>query len=148
MSTDHAISSIALSRLKVARISDVNDPFELFAVNCIKPQVRKALKSFKAIHDADKGVLPHGNTIPEGVQQLLFVTKFAHWSYEEEVRAIVELEHAVKEGTLYFWPWSEQLQLKEVILGPLCCLSLEQVSSRCAQAAHRAKDAASRQKGS
>ena len=139
MSADHGISSIALSRLKVARISDVNDIFELFAVNCINQQVRTALKAFKATQDAKLGLLcfseqwknpvlwshyadshrgiclgfdihsslhptkvqyvtkklrvdpdecgaPHGIAIPEEVQELLFVTKFTHWSYEEEVR--------------------------------------------------------------
>ena len=77
--------------------------------------------------DPDECGAPHGIAIPEEVQELLFVTKFTHWSYEEEVRAIVELRHAVKEGTRYFWPWSKHLQLKEVILGPLCSLPVEQV---------------------
>ena len=33
----------------------------------------------------------------------------------------------MKEGTRYFWPWSKHLQLKEVILGLLCSLPVEQV---------------------
>jgi hypothetical protein len=40
---------------------------------------------------------------------------------------IVELEQAVNEAPLYFWPWSKRLQLREVILGPLCSLPVEQV---------------------
>ena len=179
-SAEHAISSIGLSRLKVARISEVNDPFELFAVNCKKKQVRRALKSFRDIHDArlgflsfskswknpvlwshyadrhrgvclgfeiapslqpkdiqydteklriepDKGVLPYGNTIPKDVQDLLMVTKFAHWAYEEEVRVMLELARAKREGSLYFWPFDEQLRLRDVILGHRCSLTLDHV---------------------
>lgn len=178
---DYAISAIALSRLKVGRISEVNDPFELFALNSMKQPVRKALTEFKEIHDARTGLLcfseawknpvlwshyadrhrgiclgfdidaaldpmkvqydtdklrltiddtvnPSRAAIPKDVQKLLFVTKFAHWAYEQEVRVMVELEEAIKEGSLYFWPFSEQLRLKEVVLGALCSLPLERVS--------------------
>jgi hypothetical protein len=48
--------------------------------------------------EVDEGVLPYGNTIPNEIQELLFVTKFEHWPYEQEIRVIVELEKAVREG--------------------------------------------------
>jgi len=50
----------------------------------------------------------------------LLCTKYAHWEYEEEVRVFVKLDEAIAEGTLYFWPFSNDLTLGEVILGPLC----------------------------
>src|ERR1044071_6999084 len=56
-SAEHAISDLALGRLKVARFAEVNDPFELFALNCNKKQVRKALNSFREMHDAKLGLL-------------------------------------------------------------------------------------------
>lgn len=180
-SADYAISAIALSRLKVGRISEVNDPFELFALNSMKQPIRRALTQFKKIHDARTGllcfseawknpvlwshyadrhrgiclgfdigaaldptkvqydtdklrltiddtVIPSRASIPKDVQKLLFVTKFAHWAYEQEVRVMVDLGKAIKEGSLYFWPCSEQLRLKEVVLGALCSLPLERVS--------------------
>ena len=60
------------------------------------------------------------NLIPEDIQKLLFVTKFSHWSYEEELRVLVELTHCVKVGDLYFLRLSEALRLRQVILAPLC----------------------------
>lgn len=54
---EHAISDIALSRLKVARFTDVNDPFELLAVNFRERPVRKTISSFKAALNAKKGLL-------------------------------------------------------------------------------------------
>lgn len=41
---------------------------------------------------------------------------------------MVDLGNAIKEGSLYFWPFSEPLRLKEVVLGALCSLPLERVS--------------------
>lgn len=58
--------------------------------------------------------------IPEELQQLLMVTKFRHWEYEDEVRRFVQLSEATKEGELFFWPFDEKMSLHEVILGPRC----------------------------
>jgi hypothetical protein len=57
MSADHAIQAISLRRLKVVRFSDANDPFELFALNCIKPDVREALTAFKREQGRLQGML-------------------------------------------------------------------------------------------
>ncbi|OGP84144.1 MAG: hypothetical protein A2Z08_00640 [Deltaproteobacteria bacterium RBG_16_54_11] len=54
---DHAISDIALGRLKVARFSDLNDPFELISVNFRERQVRKIVRNFKSAFDAQTGLL-------------------------------------------------------------------------------------------
>lgn len=40
---------------------------------------------------------------------------------------ITPLNDCEKEGTLYFIPFSSTLKLTEVILGPLCSLSLQKV---------------------
>lgn len=175
-SADHAISNISLHRLKVARLSEVNDPFELFALNCMKVELRQALAAFRNIQDRRIGLLSFSeswkspvlwshyanghkgiclgfdikrNFGVRGIQKVryedsklrllgddpspvigpelqddLFVTKFRHWSYEEELRAFVELSRATKEGGLYFWPFNGDLRLREVILGHLCPVSL------------------------
>ena len=60
------------------------------------------------------------STIPNEVRQQLLVTKFKHWNYEEEVRAFVSLSKAVKERGLYFYPFGNELSLREVILGHNC----------------------------
>lgn len=70
---------------------------------------------------ADK---PNLARIPDALRELLFVTKYSHWSYEQEMRVFVKLEHATKENGMYFYPLSDDLRLKEVILGHLCPTSL------------------------
>ncbi len=54
---DYAISNIGLSRIKLARFSDLNDPFELLAVNFRERQVRKAVRDFKNTYDSHTGLL-------------------------------------------------------------------------------------------
>jgi len=60
----------------------------------------------------------------EFAKDLLF-TKYEHWRYEEETRAIVKLDHATIENGLYFYPFDERLILREVILGPMCEIPIE-----------------------
>src|ERR1051325_180704 len=56
-SQEHAISSISLCRLKVARFSEVNDPFELLALNSRKQAIRQWGKSFKQESNKKTGLL-------------------------------------------------------------------------------------------
>jgi len=56
-SADFALSNIALSRLKVARFSDVNDPFELLALNFRVRGVRSKVRRFKTSHNDLTGLL-------------------------------------------------------------------------------------------
>jgi Protein of unknown function (DUF2971) len=56
-SAEHAISSISLRRLKVARFSEVNDPFELLALNSRKKEIRQWAKSFKEEYNRTMGLL-------------------------------------------------------------------------------------------
>lgn len=56
-SAEHGINSISLSRLKVARFSDANDPFELMAFNTHKRDIRRLLKRFKASQNSRMGLL-------------------------------------------------------------------------------------------
>jgi len=56
-SAEFAISSIALGRMKVARFSDLNDPFELMAITFRERQTRRLVRSFKNAYDSHTGVL-------------------------------------------------------------------------------------------
>jgi hypothetical protein len=158
-------------------LSEVNDPFELRALSCMKRELRRGLDRFRESQDTRLGLLSFserwkspvlwshygsghkgiclgfdilstfgvrglqrvryeaerlqalGNdSVPTGLsedlKQLLFVTKHRHWAYEEELRVFVELSQARKEAGLHFYPFSDGLRLREVILGHLCPLSL------------------------
>jgi Protein of unknown function (DUF2971) len=56
-SIEYALSSIGLRRLKVARFSDVNDPFELLALNFREQRIRKIVRDFKSTYDSHTGLL-------------------------------------------------------------------------------------------
>lgn len=57
-STEYAISDIALSRLKVARFADVNDPFELLSLNFLRGKhLRQATMAFATAHNEQAGML-------------------------------------------------------------------------------------------
>jgi hypothetical protein len=51
----HAISNLSLRRLKVSRISELNDPFELFAADLLNPKHLKAFSKFRDQLDKTKG---------------------------------------------------------------------------------------------
>jgi hypothetical protein len=50
-------------------------------------------------------------------------TKYSHWRYESEVRCFISLDEKDKDANLYFLPFSEQLAIKEVIVGHSSSLS-------------------------
>jgi hypothetical protein len=59
------------------------------------------------------------------VKQLLF-TKFAHWSYEDEYRSYVSLDKS--EDGLYYADFSNNLVLRQAIVGPESTISRFQLS--------------------
>ncbi|MBT6339602.1 MAG: hypothetical protein HOJ48_09950 [Desulfobacula sp.] len=54
-------------------------------------------------------------------------TKFSHWQYEEEVRALFDFNECTMENGLYFFGFSDVLVLREVIVGARCDVSLEEL---------------------
>lgn len=174
---EHGISDISLQRLKVARFSEVNDPFELFAASFHQRPNRKLLRRFKDSYNSENGLLcftanwtnpvlwshyasrhqgiclgfdiksekletveykydrlknifndeEDPNAIPPRLEGLLRRTKSDLWKYEDERRVFIRLSQANVERGVYFWPFSNDISLKEVILGPLNDLSLESV---------------------
>lgn len=57
----------------------------------------------------------------------LIRTKFTDWSYEDEYRIFIELAKLKEEAGYYFLDFSPTLQLREVILGMNCDLSVERL---------------------
>jgi hypothetical protein len=56
-SAQHGLIAVALGRLKVARLHDLNDPFELTAVILRDKRTRSALKEYKSEYDRKNGLL-------------------------------------------------------------------------------------------
>jgi len=57
LSKENALSDMALSRIRISRYSDLNDPFELLAADMGKPAIRKAMRSMKDHLDRETGIL-------------------------------------------------------------------------------------------
>lgn len=66
------------------------------------------------------------NPISQIFMQKLLYTKFAHWSYEDEYRLYVSLND--QENGLYFVPFSEELSLRQIIVGAESAVTRAQVS--------------------
>ena len=168
--SQYALSNIALRRIKISRFSDLNDPFELLAVDLSDRQQRAAFRETKEQLNKDRGLIcfskswsnpllwghyaerhtgiclgfdvpdkllaeviyaenpmkisvdPKTNRprLTERVMNRLLRTKFADWRYEDEVRLFVGLDHDTVESGCYFYSFSDDLVLREVILGPRC----------------------------
>lgn len=57
-----ALSDIALQRMKIARLGELNDPFELLAADLSDPHLRTVLNSVKRQLGAENGVLCFSKT--------------------------------------------------------------------------------------
>ncbi len=76
---------------------------------------------------AELGKNPDLANIDPDLQESLLRTKSSGWQYEDEYRRFVRLSDAFKEGRLCFLPFGPDLELAEVVLGPLCAHSLQSV---------------------
>ncbi len=65
--------------------------------------------------------------LPEKLKKQLLYTKSANWSYEEEYRALINLKDTNTENNLQFINLNKDIELAEVILGPLCQESISKV---------------------
>lgn len=164
LSRKWALCDLKHRRLKVARFSDLNDPFELRGVQLEDRAQRKRLDRWCKRIAGEYGLLCFSSTwhnpvlwshyagahrgmclgfeVPDcllrEVQYLntrppledlsenghppssLFYTKFDSWAYEDEYRRIVRLRDAHMEGTNHFWPFDEDLRLRQIIVGARC----------------------------
>ena len=173
---------MALRRVKISRFADLNDPFELLAVDLADPRYRRAFREVRDELNQSTGLIcftkswenpvlwghyaeKHagvalGFEVPdhipiqaiyakrptkipinastgrpvleEPLMKRLLRTKFWDWKYEDEWRVFVQLDHSTKESGLYFYDFSNELRLEEVILGPRCALPIDRVRSMVA----------------
>lgn len=76
---------------------------------------------------AELGDNPGLANIDPVLQEALLRTKSSGWQYEDEYRRFVPLTDAFKEEKLYFLPFGPDLELAEVVMGPMCGHSLQSV---------------------
>lgn len=167
------IQDLQRRRLKVARIADLNDPFEMIGPMSRDREIRATFEMIKAVFSAYIGVtcfskswsnpvhwshyadghhglclgfdVPdtllrrvtyHKNRIsidlsalksglPSAMRELekLLTAKYAHWQYEDEVRSFVSFSQCRSERGRHFLPFSNAMDLKEVIVGHRCALT-------------------------
>lgn len=173
----HALSNIALRRIKISQFADLNDPFEFLGADLRDKVLRKAFRATKDELRKDKGLLCFSRSwenpvlwshyadkhrgvclgfdvrdelldpviytdkpmkVPrdpktkqskpsEEFMRALLYTKFIDWAYEEELRVFVQLDNDTIESGLYFHPFSRDIKLREVILGPRCELPINSI---------------------
>jgi len=70
-----------------------------------------------------------GRELNEDSMQKLLFTKFEHWAYEEEYRVYIRLEEQDAASNLYFKNFDNNLVLQEVIVGPMCDTTYNDVIS-------------------
>lgn len=172
-----ALSNLALRRVKISRFADLNDPFELLAVDLKDKEHRKAFRETKEELNSTKGLICLSRSwsnpllwghyaekhtgmalgfdvnskqlaeviyaksplripidretnmpvLSEKLMNQLLRTKFHDWKYEDEVRVFVELDHETRESGLYFYDFSADFRLREVVLGPRCELPIASI---------------------
>lgn len=173
----YALGNLALRRVKVSRFADLNDPFELLAVDLKDRRHRKAFRDTRDELNEHKGLIclsrSWSNPLlwghyaekhtgmalgfdvnPEFLAEVIYAktplkipidkksnlpvlseelmnkllrTKFYDWKYENEVRVFIELDRKTKESGMYYYEFSSDFQLREVILGPKCELPIARV---------------------
>jgi hypothetical protein len=162
VSLQHGLDDIRRRHLKISRLDDLNDPFELWAIAQSDRRLRQGIKATKVEiarqygllcfslnwhnpvlwshyadrhrglalgFDVDEQILkpvsyrktrPVLTTIDATVAHWLLFTKYIDWNYEHEARIFTSLEDPDRATGLYFAHFTEQLILREVIAGPLC----------------------------
>lgn len=83
---------------------------------------KRGLKAINYVRDRPNLDLP---PTLESIEQLLY-TKCDDWRYEEEWRNWFRLDE--RDGDHYFYPFDALVQLREVILGPLCSITKEEIN--------------------
>lgn len=156
----HALDDLRHRRLKIARLDELNDPFELWAMTQPDPRLRRGFRNYKSEMAQSYGLLcfslswhnpllwshyaekhhgmalgfdvssdvltevayvkrrPAPKQINLEVARSLLYTKYIDWKYEQEARVFTRLEERDESG-LYFADFSDQIVLREVIVGPL-----------------------------
>lgn len=75
-----------------------------------------------------------------GTVERLISTKFYDWGYEKEVRMFVALDLDAAEGGMHFVPFSDELKLREIVLGPRCVYKIEDLRALAARVSEKPID--------
>jgi hypothetical protein len=169
--TEFGIKSLKERRLKIARVAELNDPFEFLGMELSDRKFRKHMNVAKSKFSESTGILcfsaswknpvqwthyaeqhtgiamgfdvpdkllseiayvterlPMTAPIDNAIMEQCLTTKFAHWAYEEEYRRFIPLAPIKQDNALYFLPFSDNLRLREVIVGSRSSLSRSQVA--------------------
>ena len=167
LSAKWAIEDLKRRRLKIARLDELNDPFELMCCELPTPAAREAYRCYKANEALKYGVLcfsrawknpvlwshygdkhkgiclgfevpaesvvrvtytaarpqlpPNPADLSEAFCRQLRTTKYKGWKYERESRRFVSINPTEeREGGHYYFDFCMHLQVKQIIIGPLC----------------------------
>lgn len=71
----------------------------------------------------------HDEKYQLSVIEAIMVSKFRHWEYESEMRALISLDHETRINGLYFVDFSANFRLAEVIVGANCVTTREQLKN-------------------
>ncbi len=170
------LEALEARRLKIARISDLNDPFEMLGTNLSNQELRNAFVEMKFALNKNRGLLcfskswrnpllwshysdrhrglclgfdvpdkllmsvtytrkrttseklfSNDQLIREREMKRLLRTKFSHWRYENEVRCVVSLEDKDPHNGHYFFEFSNEMQIKQILVGAEACISRRDV---------------------
>jgi hypothetical protein len=178
LSEHYGLENIQNRRLKIARIAELNDPFE-FLARADSLAERAALRATKEEQSRKTGLLCFSRDWSNPVQwshyadrhrglclgfdildadarpvtyrktpihfdlaryridnhyaqhfaERMISSKFSDWSYEQEVRLYVRLDPNTETDGLYFYDFSNELRLAEVIVGAASSLTRLQLST-------------------
>lgn len=84
----------------------------------------------------DPGIIEAEGADAEAFMADLISTKSSHWRYENEVRCFVALDERDPETSLYFADFSDQLALREVIVGHSSTVSRADLSEALGDLVH------------
>lgn len=172
------LENIKRRRLKIARIDELNDPFE-FIARADNERERAALRATREEQTKKTGLLCFSRSWQNPVQwshyadrhrgfclgfdvpdalikevtyrktplqfdrkrfrtdgdfaqefaELLVSTKFEDWRYEEEMRLFIKLDPRTENKGKYFYDFSDELKLSEVIAGAGSTVTRQRIST-------------------
>ena len=98
-----------------------------------RQEFEKKHKEFLAIVDQRLREESETDEIGKNFMAEILSTKYSHWKYEKEYRVFRELSAENKIDDLYFAVFSEELELKEVIVGVRSCVTRAEVTALLGQ---------------
>jgi hypothetical protein len=183
LSSNHALSNINRRRIKISKLDELNDPFELVAANHSEKDQRNILNGWKETMAKKWGILCFSRTwknpvmwshyadrhkgmclgfevsnevtmpvkytknrlnvdieelhdrgmLDKRVMDRLLKTKYVDWNYEREVRVYSSIKDKYEQTGLFFYPFDEKLRLAEIIAGPLCEISENEIKKNLSE---------------